>query len=241
MDKTPRRGLLSAFNRSVDRLPLAGKYWTEPCAKAYTRAKPERDPLKFGATAALIGGLVLVHAWQTRSGMGSLLTHMEHVENTDSLRNGLFMGIDTTFTLVNAAVAVRQTSLLHQLNQIRKRRKGRAASSPPLQYKGEAQETREGDPIEPPKPKEAASLERKTDQNTYYRNRFASMCWAGVVTIAGSVAFMASDKDADTLSCVVNAQEILDIYETSGFTNIVASETIRLANSCGVSPDRLER
>jgi|GEM_PF-3242252 len=108
--------------RFIDRLPLVGKYLLQPALKGYIKSDLGHEKRKFTGISALLGAYVLVHAYQAKLGVNAFSNHAEHFETTGDTTDTLFMGIDAVYAAVNAAVTLRQASLMRTANQIRHRR-----------------------------------------------------------------------------------------------------------------------
>ena len=117
--------MLRRAERFIDSLPLAGKGALQPALKGYIKSESGQEKRKFSKVSALLGVYVLVHAYQAKLGVGAFTDQMQHFETTGDPTDTLFMGIDVVYTAVNAAVTLRQASLMRTANQIRQRRHAR--------------------------------------------------------------------------------------------------------------------
>lgn len=182
--------------RTIDRLPLAGKYALMPALKGYIRSGPEREWRKFVGVNALLGIYVVGHTIQAKYGVETFTEHMQNLDSTGNADDALFMALDATYATVNAAVTLRQISLIKRANDIRKWRAKRAhrPSSPPMPAGPTSQE-----PVVPQETMASVQTERIPTK----RRLAAKLGGAGLamlVTIGGQAAMMTSMDDAATKS-----------------------------------------
>lgn len=173
--------MLNKFNKTVDSLPLAGKYATEPAMKSYIRAEPKNEKSRFAKSAFLLGAFVLAHASNAKTGVDSFANHLESFSADKDSADAALMAVDSAYALVNASVAVRQAELLHTLRQVRQRKLERWSRDP----------SDEHEPVRPSgKPPTPISEATK-------RDKMKALGLALAVTLGGQAAFSASHDDGE--------------------------------------------
>lgn len=115
--------MLKQIFKSVDALPLAGKYTIAPTIKNYIDSKDSHEALRYTGTQALLALMVGGHALQAMYGYESLSTHVNNISSSEA--NPLTYAaatVDALYMTVNGLVSARQANLMYRIEDIRKKR-----------------------------------------------------------------------------------------------------------------------
>lgn len=113
---------MNPLYEAVDRMPFVGKCLIKPTIEEYVRSTPEEGE-RFKHTVAVLGAFALLHTCQAYMGQESFFIHMNHLRTTGNASNAIMAGLDLLYTTANAAVTMRQASLLNRVCGIQSRRK----------------------------------------------------------------------------------------------------------------------
>lgn len=226
-----------SFNNTVDRMPLVGKYLLQQTMHDYIRSPISNERTEFSQLVGILGFFVVAHAYQAKIGTDAFSTHLSALQDGYGVKNGALMCFDAAYASVNAAVTLRQTSLLLETYRLKKRRAlrhKRSQTEPTAQHSQHS--LRSG---------EASIASSNTARRRGITDSAARVALAIFVTAGGQAGFYTAFKDAEAkqeiISCVDNANSNLesyaqdDTFTESNFTDYAT----RWSNYCDVDVDKI--
>jgi hypothetical protein len=217
---------------TVDKMPFAGKFVVHDSIKGYVTSPPEKEKRKFAQATALLGVYVLAHGYQAYLGQESLLTHVNHFEATHNVSDAIMSGIDSLYMTANAAVSMRQASLLKRTNDIRRRKSRRSRNVMPLSE--EMASAKSEVTVE-----ETQSQSPKSEKNSENKKtpKARAVMAATAITLTAQAIFGASYIEGyveeGNITCRQRATQIVQEYEqVHGDILSAQDENSYILNSC---------
>lgn len=187
--------MLKQVFRSIDTLPLAGKYSIAPAIKGYVESNSSYERVKYTGTQALLVLMVGAHAIQAVLGYESLSTHLNNISSSEvDPLTYVNTTVDALYMTINGLVSARQANLMYRIEDIRKKRNVNRQKATAVELKDK----------------------RRSGSNDYISGRGRAALLALGVTIAGQITFMQSylhaENQADTIACHETVSEYYDEY-----------------------------